>query len=369
LAVAVCQFFLLSHGRAMVPDALTQPVAIQIALSQNKMILLTVSDTNNCTGCVGLEYSTLLSTDNPTMQQFLGESFILWACGPEQGCTEFRTYAGDGTVPLPMFFIIDPHNPQYYYPGSGDYDPNAFYSWARVGLLKMTKPMVTTPLQNQTFPDKNIQVLGRSISTNVTISYIYYQLNGGGWTFSKVSDGINWQVALDPAQVTDSNLFEVYAIDRSLNKSQTNAVAFFYSKAKIPASVALGGLSQLYDGTAKPATATTTPAGLTVNFTYDGSANAPTNAGSYTVVGTISDPTYQGSATGTLVIGNPASAPALTWERSGQIITIGGLTNGFKLQSSPILPATNWQDVAGSETANASSITIGPGNQFFRLKK
>ena len=40
------------------------------------------------------------------------------------------------------------------------------------------------------------------------------------------------------------------------------------------------------------ATATTTPSGLTVNFTYNGSSTVPTAAGSYTVVGTISDSNY-----------------------------------------------------------------------------
>jgi hypothetical protein len=41
---------------------------------------------------------------------------------------------------------------------------------------------------------------------------------------------------------------------------------------------------------------------LTVNLTYNGSATVPTNAGSYTVVGTINDSNYFGSATNTLVI-------------------------------------------------------------------
>ena len=39
-----------------------------------------------------------------------------------------------------------------------------------------------------------------------------------------------------------------------------------------------------------------------MTFTYNGSATVPTGAGSYTVVGTINDANYQGSATGTLVI-------------------------------------------------------------------
>jgi hypothetical protein len=71
---------------------------------------------------------------------------------------------------------------------------------------------------------------------------------------------------------------------------------------KTPATVTLGGLWQFYDGAPKTATATTTPAGLPVTFTYDGSANAPINAGSYMVIGTIYSLTYQGSATNTLII-------------------------------------------------------------------
>jgi hypothetical protein len=42
---------------------------------------------------------------------------------------------------------------------------------------------------------------------------------------------------------------------------------------------------------------------------------------------------------------------------------------GFKLQSSPVVPATTWQDVAGSDATNSVTITIGAGNQYFRLKK
>jgi hypothetical protein len=72
---------------------------------------------------------------------------------------------------------------------------------------------------------------------------------------------------------------------------------------KAAATVTLSNLSQTYDGTPKTTTATTSPSGLTVLLTYNGSSTAPTNAGSYAAVGTVNDPNYQGSATGTLVIG------------------------------------------------------------------
>lgn len=58
-------------------------------------------------------------------------------------------------------------------------------------------------------------------------------------------------------------------------------------------------------------TATTVPSGLTVVITYNGSGLYPIAVGSYTVVGTVVDPVYVGSATGTLVI-SPAPTPTPT---------------------------------------------------------
>ena len=71
---------------------------------------------------------------------------------------------------------------------------------------------------------------------------------------------------------------------------------------KATATVTLGSLTTTYNGLARAATATTNPAGLTVGFTYDGSATVPVNAGSYAVIATINDVNYQGTASGTLAI-------------------------------------------------------------------
>ena len=82
--------------------------------------------------------------------------------------------------------------------------------------------------------------------------------------------------------------------------------------SKTAATVTLGDLTQTYSGTGKTATATTSPAGLTVNITYDGSATLPVNAGTYTVVGTISSDTYVGTATGSMVISKAAATVTLS---------------------------------------------------------
>ncbi|UFS71728.1 MBG domain-containing protein [Geomonas sp. RF6] len=84
--------------------------------------------------------------------------------------------------------------------------------------------------------------------------------------------------------------------------------------AKGSATVALGNLGQTYDGTPRSVTATTVPANLQVEVSYDGSSSAPTAAGSYAVTATINDANFEGSASGTLVVA-----------KGSQIITFGAL--------------------------------------------
>jgi hypothetical protein len=122
------------------------------------------------------------------------------------------------------------------------------------------------------------------------------------------------------------------------------------------ATVILGNLNQTYTGSAISVTASTIPPGLTVNLTYNGSPNAPTNAGSYTVIGTVSDPYYAGGATNTLVI-NLATATVtlsnLNQFFTGSAISVSvnttppGLSVNLTYNGSPFAP-TN----AGSYTVN-----------------
>ncbi len=102
---------------------------------------------------------------------------------------------------------------------------------------------------------------------------------------------------------------------------------------KATATIALSGLTFDYDGTSKSATATTTPAGLSgVTVTYNGSTTAPTGAGSYAVVASLSNANYQADdATGTLVINKVApvvKANAVTCTYSGSPCEATGSAKG-----------------------------------------
>ncbi len=93
---------------------------------------------------------------------------------------------------------------------------------------------------------------------------------------------------------------------------------FTISNGAANISLDSGSLSQTYDASPKPVTATTVPSGLTYSVTYDGSSIAPTAAGSYSVTATITDPNYQGSATGTLDVA--PYTPVLTWNQPADIV-------------------------------------------------
>ncbi|QSV44630.1 MBG domain-containing protein [Geobacter benzoatilyticus] len=123
--------------------------------------------------------------------------------------------------------------------------------------------------------------------------------------------------------------------DTTLYNSSTASVLLTVNKAT--SSVTLGGLSQIYSGTAKSATATTSPAGLAVGFTYNGSNAAPAAAGSYTVVATVNDANYTGSATGTMTIGK--ATPTIVWATPAPVAV------GTALSSTQLNAAAN---VAGT---------------------
>jgi len=94
------------------------------------------------------------------------------------------------------------------------------------------------------------------------------------------------------------------------------------------ASLVLGNLNQSYSGTPRPISVTTDPAGLSgVKLLYDGSPNAPTNAGSYKVAASLSNINYQAEiVTGTLAIAKASTSAVLQLSANsvpvGQMVTL-----------------------------------------------
>ncbi len=87
-----------------------------------------------------------------------------------------------------------------------------------------------------------------------------------------------------------------------------------FTVQKNPATITLtpASLSQTYSGSPRTVAYSTNPSGLNATLTYNGSGIAPVNAGTYTVVATISDSAYQGSTTGSLEVAKLPQAISFT---------------------------------------------------------
>jgi hypothetical protein len=103
-----------------------------------------------------------------------------------------------------------------------------------------------------------------------------------------------------------------------------------------PATITLGNLSVAYDGNPHAVSATTSPAGLGVYITYDGSATAPSAKGAHQVVANITDANYMGTATGILLIGVQAATISL----GNLTATYDGNPHGASVTTSPAGLAT-----------------------------
>jgi fibronectin type 3 domain-containing protein/regulation of enolase protein 1 (concanavalin A-like superfamily) len=99
---------------------------------------------------------------------------------------------------------------------------------------------------------------------------------------------------------TDAGSYAVAAT--VLSSNYTGSASGTLEIAKATATLALAPLTQRYDGTPKPVTATTSPEGLTVTLTYDGVSEAPIYPGTHAVAATIDDPNYTATKTDTLTI-------------------------------------------------------------------
>lgn len=119
----------------------------------------------------------------------------------------------------------------------------------------------------------------------------------GGAAVSTNSNG----VAAAPVFTANSIVGGPYNVTASYAGGPPPAV-FALTNTLPSAQVTLGNLLQTFDGNPKSVSVTTNPAGLTTAMTYNGSATAPTNAGTYAVIATVNDPNFIGQANGNLII-------------------------------------------------------------------
>lgn len=154
----------------------------------------------------------------------------------------------------------------------------------------------------------------------------------------------------------------------TIAQASGNANAFSITKAT--ALIVINDITQIFTGSSKTVTAVTTPSGLTVNFTYNGSGTAPSAVGSYAVVGTVNDTNYEGTENATLQITNntptATASSSNTNEDTAVIITLAGDDGeASETQTLTFAIGTNpSQGVLSGLNSTAGTVTYTPNANY-----
>ena len=189
-----------------------------------------------------------------------------------------------------------------------------------------------------------------------------------------LADDLTWLTS--SGRVNGPLLFD----DQLQHKLAYTAIVNPQDLPRTPATVTLSNLQQTYDGGPHPVSFTTSPAGLTVHVTYDGSPAPPVEPGAYVVQATIDSEDYSGTATGTLVIRTAAlvrHAPILNGRLNGSLQVLSSesttLNGGAAVSGDLLVPGSptvrlNGQpayegtiDGTGSAGPSGHTITLNSG--------
>jgi hypothetical protein len=111
------------------------------------------------------------------------------------------------------------------------------------------------------------------------------------------------QVTYDGSSTVPTNAGSYWVVATVNDPNYVGSASGQLIVSRAPVQVQLGGLTgQTYDGSPKAVSVSTQPADVPVAVTYDGLTTPPTDPGSYAVSAMVSNPNYDGGASGTLVV-------------------------------------------------------------------
>ncbi len=208
--------------------------------------------------------------------------------GPGSVSGSLLTFTGAGTV------VVTAHQ-------AGDANYADAVAPASITVAKAAQSIAFNPPATRTFGDVPIDLAtfatGTASGNPVTFAVTSGPGSLAGTTLTITGAGT---VVVTASQAASADYTAAADVPRSIT----------VGKATATVTLVAASLSATYDGTPKAAAVTTAPAGLTVNVTYAGSATAPTSAGTYAVVATVSDANHQGSASGSLSIARATQSVA-----------------------------------------------------------
>jgi hypothetical protein len=192
-----------------------------------------------------------------------------------------------------------------------------------------------------------------------------YSGNPNVVTASTTPSGLTTTVTYDGAPTPPINAGSYTVVATINDANHQGSASGTLVVAKATATVTLSGLVQTVDGTAKRPIVDTTPTGLGVVVTYDGSTTEPSAIGSYAVLATIDDPNHLGNASATLVISPlPVITLAnLSHAEGNSATSVATLTASLSLASTATT-TVEWSATAGSASAG-SDFTLANGTLTF----
>jgi hypothetical protein len=204
-----------------------------------------------------------------------------------------------------------------------------------------------------------------------------YEWRRNGVPISANASASSATLVLTSVTTADAGTYDC-VVSNAAGTATSAAAVLTVNKAE--ATIALAGLAAMYDGAPHAVVATTSPAGLEVDVTYNGSAAPPIAPGSYAVVATVNDPNYFGSATGTLLITTAAlvrHAPTINGRLAGSVQVLLPedivLNGGARISGDVLVPGTpqirlnghpaygGTLDGAGSGSPASHTITLNGG--------
>ena len=168
----------------------------------------------------------------------------------------------------------------------------------------------------------------------VTISDLNATYNGEPFAVTVITDpAVPYEVTYGGSPTPPTNAGS-YLVVVTLEEGYIGGATGTMEIEKKELEILLTNLNQVYDGTPKPVTATTSEAGVIINITYDGGVEPPSAVDSYIVEATIQGDNYYGSASGTLTI----NAREVDVNLSGLVIPYSGEPIGVTVTTDPVVP-------------------------------
>ena len=203
------------------------------------------------------------------------------------------------------------------------------------------RPWIVTQPASQTV------TVGDHVSFTVAAdgsSPLVYQWRKNGVPIEGNASALSPTLMLASVLTTDAGAYDC-VVSNGAGFATSSSAALTVHKAV--GVVTLFDLHQIYDGAPRAVSFTTSPSGLTVDVTYNGSATPPTAPGSYAVIATIDDANYTGSAAGRLIVTTTAlvrHAPTLNGAVNGSVQVLlpesTTLNGGAAVSGDLLMPGT-----------------------------